>query len=669
MARNEFGWQTAKDVPLYLKNGNARCNNDLPDNGLHLDPSQFSQSQPSYQNGKEYFAKPECNGDYNGESFDVVADNQYIYLFRAKGERVLLDRFVYKSENNSLQRLIESRFKLTGQRYKLPSSVVVGSDPTKPNTIGSSAAISVRDNFNQWFYEPAFEVPFTSQKVGATYCPVGHLTASLLSDNIAGHRFVLGSTCSNTNALKIATIRKGESEPFDVKDFSFKDDNNVAVVVPGISLFPVSTPLNAVTSLDSLTLATKVDDANGKEQSFDIELVMAVNMLNSSTDIRILHLPMTKFGGIQGFTDSRKPTWSHPDINTGKLTSGARLHFSNDGYVHAYWRGQDKKNIHSNMLYEFILNPHLVERGNDIITNWELAKSDQAEVRKLSWPYMMNHDFIAVGGPDNVNKLPVFRPAFGTYYEGNDAPLGNNFLTPLVFEYGVLIDDFNSKSGILRRTYVDALKIGGNRQFAFSQQDMFSLKSEFVGRVSTDLEMIGYIEGAPPVPKENMGRDQNGKWGYSAAASQISLAFDSETTVGATGDDSAGFQLNGEFGSGASIFGVSVYAYVNSSLAFTGSTGTTEEFSLGSTLTRNAFITGVPPSAECAGIQTPFQDACYKTEGGSKTELWHPHNEGSIFATSVQADSYALRHPTTNVLVGYQLDFNNTINTQQSYKL
>ena len=127
------------------------------------------------------------------------------------------------------------------------------------------------------------------------------------------------------------------------------------------------------------------------------------------------------------------------------------------------------------------------------------------------------------------------------------------------------------------------------------------------------------------------------------------------------------FQVNAEYGLGADIFATKVYGYVNASLAFTASSGTAEELSLGQTLTRKAFITGVPPAAECTGIQTPYQDACYKTEeGGNKTELWHPHNEGAIFATSLQVDAHALRHPVTKALIGYQLDFQNAINTQQS---
>ena len=155
--------------------------------------------------------------------------------------------------------------------------------------------------------------------------------------------------------------------------------------------------------------------------------------------------------------------------------------------------------------------------------------------------------------------------------------------------------------------------------------------------------------------------------GYSGSASAINLTFDTSTQVSYNAQRSAGGVQNFELGFGGEGFGNKIYLYGQTTIAGQDTTGENRSVRLGETLNRRAFITGTPPQGVCGDNENPYLDACYTQDdqGNKETELWRPHNEGVIYASSLQVDSYALRHPESKKLVGYELDFSNAINTQQ----
>ena len=516
MARDGAGWHAPEEVPFYQRNSDPRCTNDKPDDGHFLSVSLFAGGESRIDNDKDYYIKAICDGQYRGGDFDLVSDDEFIYLFRAEGNRVLLDRFIYNTDSSQLNRVVEARYKSTGQRYRPPFNVSPATSSSAHNTTGNSAAIDIRDNFNNWFFEPAYKVPFVATRNNAP-CTLSAVTATGIADEVSGYRFIIASACENSNEAQIASIRKGSGEPFDVKAFSYEEDGET-LTLEGISLWKAQMGAVSIEHLDSLSYASSITENGDPEVTLDNEYVLAMTISapNEGTSGVTHHYPMSRFGNpVTDAASPRRQYMATPTALGTTVLSKARLHYSNDGLVHMYWKGRNASDT-GNELHEAVMDTTVTDHNGQLIGAWNHSRAIHDEVVKTSWPHYA-YSFLARGRywsgypPWTVSMGPIYTVPYSTFmsYNVNGAPL----LTPVIFEYGNLVFRNGDISGVLKRTFVDRAAISPTQeQFTTYQQELLELEAQYAGRVSRNLEMVGYIEGAPPVPRENLGRDQDNKW-------------------------------------------------------------------------------------------------------------------------------------------------------------
>ncbi|MBL4701051.1 MAG: hypothetical protein JKX85_07320 [Phycisphaeraceae bacterium] len=87
---------------------------------------------------------------------------------------------------------------------------------------------------------------------------------------------------------------------------------------------------------------------------------------------------------------------------------------------------------------------------------------------------------------------------------GHSTPLNKNILgQPSVVEYGDLqVDSKGNMSGVMNRGYM-FMDNNSNIQLVTGFK-VGDLDLQFIGQVQTQPTLIGYIEGPPPVPSENL---------------------------------------------------------------------------------------------------------------------------------------------------------------------
>ncbi|MCG8473355.1 MAG: VCBS repeat-containing protein [Desulfobacterales bacterium] len=680
--KNAYGWQSAKPVPLYNKANDPRNSGDLPPNSpsaRFLERSTFIAATGNpLSSTVDYYAKPFCEGGYGGESFDLVSDENHIYLFRVKGEKILLDRFDYEPSANSLHRLPEARYKLSQKRYS-------GS--------GGNDVIAMVDRSGNDFFEPAFEVPFVLQANAPR-----KVTAAIMPAETSGHRrFIIAADSEVTRTLKIASVRMGTDQPFDVSDLTdttgsganlisgldieLLDENNAAAITR-----------YQIKGIDSMVFAPT---RSGKPTG--LQFVMAMTMEHPTTKartIRTFHRPLGARGrlkpdsglnalhyyGYPGAAFGLDTGLSTPMSTANTDQSEPRLVFGSDGLIHLYWRTGKAKDSHyrQDILFEAIFDPEYPERPFGKESYYLTDETAIKEVTRTDWPYRVRHIYNGSGYSHYSAFVlsSLWTPPFGTYYQVDDPALSGKLQTPVVFESATLTEEGGQISGKARRLFVDALKInGGNLNFAVSTQDLTTLTAESLGTVTADSQIIGYIEGAPPVPKENLGLDPSGYHIVTHDSSVVNLSTASSAKVLAKVDQSAGATfrstLGGQYTSAGDLIQTKIL--FNNAFIVGADFGSSKETMLGETINRSANLIGYLPkpkktSDKCGPGESPYKDPCFTCNeaGEVDVQLYHPYNKGVLFTRSLIAEAYALKHPVTGKLVSIQLDFSNAITTPKA---
>lgn len=236
----------------------------------------------------------------------------------------------------------------------------------------------------------------------------------------------------------------------------------------------------------------------------------------------------------------------------------------------------------------------------------------------------------------------------------------NDFLhsTPALQEYGdVQFDSQSNMIGVYKRCYgfikngewqlVTGFKVG-------------DLVTEWIGQAQFAPQLIGYIEGAPPVPSENLTQKSDKAIGdlddYNEA-STIEIVEADETTYTYAASKAGGFDMSLEaavkFGAkSSSEAGLGLITEIEETKALIGPK-TTLEFSAGWKEDANTSVGQTTAQATSIELRGRFTTA--DETAREERRRFVPDNVGLALVKSETADVFALRLKHNNALIAYQM--------------
>jgi hypothetical protein len=226
--------------------------------------------------------------------------------------------------------------------------------------------------------------------------------------------------------------------------------------------------------------------------------------------------------------------------------------------------------------------------------------------------------------------------------------------TPGAAEYSDLqTNSAGDLIGVLKRSYAFVQSAAFNLESSYRIGD---LDVQFVGQVQTRPTLTGYIEGAPPVPGENLTVESPTTPYNYLAASRVELLDSGSTTLIYTASRNTGFDMSIDTKLGfaaeqkieaglivsALMFGfiskIGVHAVFEHSLGWHDAASVTQQMSYTKGKTVELFGAWAPNT--------------YKIDGGAG-RIYVPNNMGFALVMSGTSDLYALRVKGTGTLVSY----------------
>ncbi len=220
-------------------------------------------------------------------------------------------------------------------------------------------------------------------------------------------------------------------------------------------------------------------------------------------------------------------------------------------------------------------------------------------------------------------------------------------------------------SGVFKRCYAAVGADGGWRLITgFKVGDM---TADWVGQAQFDPQLIGYVEGAPPVPSENLTVASDGYAGASSVSltdaatttytysssrnAGIDASLEVSTSVGDKSQTLVGLvEIEAPLGLGVGEMELETVVDTNvsggASLSVDTSTSwlASSQSGMGSTLTQVSTL-------DLTGHQEPATAVAFPALG----PRWVPDNTGLALVQSQTADIYALRLVHTGALIAYQM--------------
>jgi hypothetical protein len=247
------------------------------------------------------------------------------------------------------------------------------------------------------------------------------------------------------------------------------------------------------------------------------------------------------------------------------------------------------------------------------------------------------------------NEGPEVRNAYG-----GRTPLPEEWHigdTPAVAEYGdVQWDSDGSLFGVMKRCYVfNAGPIHMVTGFAVGNLDL-----NFIGQVQTAPTLIGYIEGAPPVPSENLTLNPGDMNAYAGSSSiELTEANESIQIYSTSKDKGTDTSRDEKYGLRlAQTIGVSVGAFV---------TVSANVFDLSANIGEHRSVetsAGLLDEATVTAATTQTLTKALKLGGHWEGQRYVPDNVGYALVKSGTADLFGLRLRQTGSLVAYHIQPN-----------
>jgi hypothetical protein len=279
---------------------------------------------------------------------------------------------------------------------------------------------------------------------------------------------------------------------------------------------------------------------------------------------------------------------------------------------------------------------------------------------------LRGNDLIVTGGGWVLSTAPI----------GEDTPLARNAVlglrtrfngtidsSPVAAEYAELQRDAAGNTiGVLKRSYAFVDTAGAwHLVTGFKVGD---LTTQWVGQAQFDPQLIGYLEGAPPVPSENLTVQDS----YTGTAS-VSLTEATTTTYTYASTRDSGFNATFDVsaGEGADVQTFVGLMEIEAPLGVgIGQVELTSAIATGVSFTGKAnFETSLSWLNETTTSQgaTRTKVSAMQLTGNKETEPEHkqigaryvPNNTGFALVQSETADVFALRLAHTGTLVAYQM--------------
>lgn len=358
------------------------------------------------------------------------------------------------------------------------------------------------------------------------------------------------------------------------------------------------------------------------------------------------------------------PNWyeSTPQFTLGAARSGANIQYPFHGAMEEIriWKTpRSQEQILDNLF------TRLKGEKEDLIANYSFDEGAANQV--LDQGLRGNH--LTLGGtaapvwtlstaPISTDIAPVRSALAGIKTSFHDSIGG----TPAVQEYADMqVDSLGNLTGVMKRCY-GYVKDGAWR--LMTGYKVGNLTTEWVGQVQADPQIIGFIEGAPPVPGENMTstsaklgeyEDYNGSSVIelvepktvnhifaSSAESGFDMAFDLSVKFGMQSNSQAGFGLITEI--------EDTRARIGSHSTFEASQSSVREAesSFGRNITKTTRM-------ELHGYweEPENQGGAYLNPAIGRRYI--PENNGLALVQSDTMDVFALRLAHNNSLVGYRM--------------
>jgi hypothetical protein len=235
--------------------------------------------------------------------------------------------------------------------------------------------------------------------------------------------------------------------------------------------------------------------------------------------------------------------------------------------------------------------------------------------------------------------------------------------TPAVVEYAdVQRDHAGEVRGIMKRAYV---YVAAGLLQQFTGYKVGDLVKIYVGQVQTDPTLVGYIEGAPPLPSENLTKpDYENPSAYASIASvSTTQADDFTTTVTSSRDDGShlAFKLAGGVAADAEADTTQapIVPVILNFLKVEGKLGATVgvDWTIGESHSQGLETGGSTSRAFAlangGNWEAPNADGQVYLRSGERRFL--PSNEGCALVKSRTADLYSFHLKSTGALVSLQL--------------
>jgi len=220
------------NTPVEIRNGWEKWQNlEFPNETDDVSVVEKEKAENTYQSDTAKFV---LKSRYNTQNETAVAPVQLVsaqgclYMFRqSKANTLLVDRFVFDSMTNKLNRKLEVRFKRSKRKF-----TPIKNMRKTANGLVNVDSLDFRDANGNFFYEATTELNTINNLKNGWFSVV--IVPTIESDVYRWHIFAYNS---QTLKVELTTLRASEEGLFELKDYTvFEPSNDVLVPrkIPGI---------------------------------------------------------------------------------------------------------------------------------------------------------------------------------------------------------------------------------------------------------------------------------------------------------------------------------------------------------------------------------------------------------------------------------------------------
>jgi len=564
------------------------------------------------------FAYEYENREIHTKTFHLYSDNDHLYLFRSDGKYIYVDRFILDTVDHKLLAPYDTRYRRSEQKcYSLDEN-------NKMDTIG---------------YESMDGVPFSEPTVVIWYpknnnISIKDFSVELIStiipkearwqffilddDNYAGlhaisFRQAQKDTC-NEDAHRVYLQGFFSDEDKDIK-YTEEDETEGTKTLHGIIRSKSYSAAELgydngdyfVHGPNTVSYANQQiceDKLIKREQRIKLIIPKRVDGKNPMLEI---DYGINSFGEISDINKDIKGSFEDQDCEEAANTEPYKavlssvadgvpfIYDSADGFLHLLHKANGHQ---SSMIYD----PHKDE--------WRDKSSSDNEQIKGGWGVW--------NSSNGMDRIPWF--SYPTPLDHG----GNSGYSATAAEYGSYTYDTDENiKGILKRAYAFVKpNDNGERKVNIITEELSEIDIKYINQAKIDSTIVGYIEGAPPVPSENL---TNKNTDYNGITSVEMLMADSTAQSYIKSRDTG---MN----------------------FFTDGTGGGIAWKIDTSYSWLSEETVGQESTDSLQMKQKLKGSWSEEEG-----LWIPHNIGMVAVRAKKADVYGLYLKDNDALFAYRI--------------